>query len=193
MGWLTERQVGRGRIPGGAYKQACRCSIGPLPSIGLPGLSPLQEYITYTFPTVCPVSHREPCPKPNGRSESELVGPSRERDSTLCQSPLEPMVPSPRRSMFPTVLFSSCPFPPLSNSPFRQLNTIKKCICQWNVPDPFTLIIITTNVSPGPSQCIDIDIIDSTPQRSVYLSKKDINAETRFAVTPRRGRGLCVL
>ena len=182
MGWLTERQVGRGRIPGGAYKQACRHSIGPLPSIGL------LRNITYTFPT-----RGRNRPFLLGALNGELVGPSRERDSTLCQSPLELMVPSSRRSMFPTVLFSSCPFPPLSNSPSRQLNTIKKCICQWNVPDPFTLIIITTNVSPGPSQCIDIDIIDSTPQRSVYLSKKDINAETRFAVTPRRGRGLCVL
>ena len=152
MGWLTERQVGRGRIPAGAYKQACRHSIGPLPSIGLP------RNITYTFPTRGRIAHSY-----LGALNGELVGPSR----------------------------ASCPFPPLSNSPSRQLNTIKKCI--WNIPDPFTLVIITTNVSPGPSQCIDIDIIDSTPQRSVYLSKKDINAETRFAVTPRRGRGLCVL
>ena len=49
----------------------------------------------------------------------------------------------------------------------------------------YALVIVTANVGPGPSQRIDIniDIIDSTPQRNVYLSKKDINAETRRAVT----------
>ena len=42
---------------------------------------------------------------------------------------------------------------------------------------------LTPNVGPGPIQRIDIDIIDSTIQRNVYLSKKDINAETCLAVT----------
>ena len=45
----------------------------------------------------------------------------------------------------------------------------------------YALVIVTANVGPGPSQ--RIDIIDSTPQRNVYLSKKDINAETCLAVT----------
>jgi len=45
------------------------------------------------------------------------------------------------------------------------------------------LVIVTANVGPGPNQRIDIEIIDSTPQRNVYLSKKDINGETRLAVT----------
>lgn len=57
----------------------------------------------------------------------------------------------------------------------------EKCI--WNAAHPHALVIVTANVGPGPSQRIDINIIDSTPQRNVYLSKKDINAETRLAVT----------
>ena len=57
----------------------------------------------------------------------------------------------------------------------------KKCI--WNATHPHALVIVNANVGPGPNQRIDIDVFDSTPQRNVYLSKKDINAETRFAVT----------
>lgn len=45
------------------------------------------------------------------------------------------------------------------------------------------LVIVTANVSPGPGQRVDIEIIDSMPQRNVYLSKRDINGETRLAVT----------
>ena len=49
----------------------------------------------------------------------------------------------------------------------------------------YALVIVTANVSPGPSQRININIniIDSMPQRNVYLSKKDINAEMCLAVT----------
>jgi hypothetical protein len=47
----------------------------------------------------------------------------------------------------------------------------------------YALVIVTANVGPGPSQCIDVDIIDSMSQCNIYLSKKDINAETRLAVT----------
>ncbi|KAF8547031.1 hypothetical protein OG21DRAFT_1517680 [Imleria badia] len=57
----------------------------------------------------------------------------------------------------------------------------EKCI--WNAAHTHALVIVTANVPPGPSQRIDIDIIDSTPQRNVYLSKKDIKGETRLAVT----------
>lgn len=38
-------------------------------------------------------------------------------------------------------------------------------------------VIVTANVGLGPSQRIDIDIIDFTAQRNVYLSKKDIKDE----------------
>ncbi|KAH0826564.1 emp24/gp25L/p24 family/GOLD-domain-containing protein [Lanmaoa asiatica] len=57
----------------------------------------------------------------------------------------------------------------------------EKCI--WNSAHPHALVIVTANVGPGPSQRIDVEIIDSTPQRNVYLSKKDIKGETRLAVT----------
>lgn len=57
----------------------------------------------------------------------------------------------------------------------------EKCI--WNAAHPHALVIVTANVGPGPSQRIDIDIVDATPQRNVYLSKKDIKGETRLAIT----------
>ncbi|KAI9567451.1 emp24/gp25L/p24 family/GOLD-domain-containing protein [Boletus coccyginus] len=57
----------------------------------------------------------------------------------------------------------------------------EKCI--WNTAHMHALVIVTANVGPGPNQRIDVDIIDSTPQRNVYLSKKDIKGETRLAVT----------
>lgn len=44
-------------------------------------------------------------------------------------------------------------------------------------------MIVTANVGPGASQRVDIEIVDSSTQKNVYLSKKDIKGETRFAVT----------
>ncbi|KAF9233419.1 emp24/gp25L/p24 family/GOLD-domain-containing protein [Melanogaster broomeanus] len=57
----------------------------------------------------------------------------------------------------------------------------EKCI--WNAAHTHALVIVTANVGPGPDQRIDIEIVDSTPQRNVYLSKRDIKGETRLAVT----------
>jgi len=45
------------------------------------------------------------------------------------------------------------------------------------------LVIVTANVAPGLNQRVDIEIIDSSPQRNVYLHKKNINGETRLAIT----------
>ena len=45
------------------------------------------------------------------------------------------------------------------------------------------LVIVTANVAPGLNQRVDIEIIDSSPQKNVYLHKKNINGETRLAVT----------
>jgi len=45
------------------------------------------------------------------------------------------------------------------------------------------LVIVTANVGPGPNQRVDIEIIDSSPQKNVYLHKKNINGETRLAIT----------
>lgn len=58
---------------------------------------------------------------------------------------------------------------------------IPKCI--WNAAHTHALVIVTANVGPGPQQRVDVEILDSTPHRNVYLSKRDINGETRLAVT----------
>ncbi|KAL4079597.1 emp24/gp25L/p24 family/GOLD-domain-containing protein [Scleroderma citrinum] len=58
---------------------------------------------------------------------------------------------------------------------------VEKCI--WNAAHTHALVIVTANVGPGPSQRVDVEIIDSTHQRNVYLSKRDIKGETRLAVT----------
>ena len=57
----------------------------------------------------------------------------------------------------------------------------KKCL--WNPAHDNTLVIVTANVSPGPGQRTDIEIVDSSPQQNVYLRKKGIKAETRLAIT----------
>lgn len=58
---------------------------------------------------------------------------------------------------------------------------IPKCI--WNTVHEHALVIITANVSPGDKQRVDVEVVDSSDHRNVYLSKKDINGETRLAVT----------
>ena len=55
--------------------------------------------------------------------------------------------------------------------------------CIWNPIHNNALIIVTANVGPGEGQRVDIEIVDSSPQKNVYLSKKDIKGETRLAVT----------
>jgi len=55
--------------------------------------------------------------------------------------------------------------------------------CIWNAAHTHALVIVTANIGPGPQQQVDIEILDSTPNRNVYLSKRDINGETRLAVT----------
>ncbi|KAJ7126253.1 emp24/gp25L/p24 family/GOLD-domain-containing protein [Mycena epipterygia] len=57
----------------------------------------------------------------------------------------------------------------------------QKCI--WNTAHTGALVIVTANVGPGDNQRVDIEIIDSSPQKNVYLSKRDIKAETRLAIT----------
>ncbi|KZV66004.1 hypothetical protein PENSPDRAFT_585971 [Peniophora sp. CONT] len=55
--------------------------------------------------------------------------------------------------------------------------------CIWNAAHPGALVIVTANAGPGEGMRVDIEIIDSSPQKNVYLSKKDIRGETRLAVT----------
>ncbi|KAH9941886.1 emp24/gp25L/p24 family/GOLD-domain-containing protein [Epithele typhae] len=55
--------------------------------------------------------------------------------------------------------------------------------CIWNAAHPGALVIITANVGPGDGQRIDIEVIDSSEHKNVYLSKKNIGGEKRFAIT----------
>jgi hypothetical protein len=55
--------------------------------------------------------------------------------------------------------------------------------CIWNAAHMNALVIVTANVAPGLNQRVDIEIIDSSPQKNVYLHKKNINGETRLAIT----------
>ncbi|KAF7344432.1 hypothetical protein MSAN_01924400 [Mycena sanguinolenta] len=55
--------------------------------------------------------------------------------------------------------------------------------CIWNSAHNNALVIVTANVGPGDNQRVDIEIIDSSPQKNVYLSKRDIKGETRLAIT----------
>ena len=57
----------------------------------------------------------------------------------------------------------------------------QKCI--WNPAHPDALVIVTANVGPGAGQRVDVEIMDSSPQKNKYLSKRGINGETRLAVT----------
>ncbi|KAL5522957.1 ERV25 [Sanghuangporus sanghuang] len=55
--------------------------------------------------------------------------------------------------------------------------------CIWNAVHPNQLVIVTANVGKGDRQRVDIEIVDSSPQKNQYLSKRNINGETRLAVT----------
>ncbi|KAH9478491.1 Endoplasmic reticulum vesicle protein 25 [Psilocybe cubensis] len=57
----------------------------------------------------------------------------------------------------------------------------QKCI--WNPAHPNALVIVTANVGPGLHQRVDIEIVDSSPKRNIYLSKRGIKAESRLAIT----------
>ncbi|KAF6764263.1 emp24/gp25L/p24 family/GOLD-domain-containing protein, partial [Ephemerocybe angulata] len=55
--------------------------------------------------------------------------------------------------------------------------------CIWNTVHENQLVIVTANVGTGEHQRMDIEIVDSSPKKNVYLSKKGIKSETRLAVT----------
>lgn len=55
--------------------------------------------------------------------------------------------------------------------------------CIWNTAHPNSLVIVTANVGPGPNQRVDIEIVDSSPKKNVYLAKKNVKGEARLAIT----------
>ena len=55
--------------------------------------------------------------------------------------------------------------------------------CIWNPIHDNQLVIVTANVGAGSKQRVDVEIVDSSSKKNVYLSKRGINGETRLAVT----------
>ncbi|EPQ52283.1 hypothetical protein GLOTRDRAFT_117691 [Gloeophyllum trabeum ATCC 11539] len=55
--------------------------------------------------------------------------------------------------------------------------------CIWNTVHENTLVIVTANVGPGDKQRVDVEIVDNSATRNQYLHKRDINGETRLAIT----------
>ncbi|TFY69568.1 hypothetical protein EVG20_g3108 [Dentipellis fragilis] len=100
-------------------------------------------------------------------------------------------MPSPRRSPFTTspfllvavllLAFLASPAHAIKFSLQSYRYPPAKCI--WNTAHPNALVIVTANVGPGTDQRVDVEIIDSSPAKNVYLHKKNINGETRLAVT----------
>lgn len=61
--------------------------------------------------------------------------------------------------------------------------------CIWNAAHAGALVIVTANVGPGDGQRVDLEIVDSGPAKNVYLSKRAISGESRFAVTAHSEEG----
>ncbi|KAL7416678.1 emp24/gp25L/p24 family/GOLD-domain-containing protein [Mrakia frigida] len=55
--------------------------------------------------------------------------------------------------------------------------------CIWNYANAHSLVIVTTNIGSGPSQRIDVEIVDGSEHGNIYLSKKSVKGETRLAIT----------
>jgi p24 family protein delta-1 len=55
--------------------------------------------------------------------------------------------------------------------------------CVWNQAHDNSLVIVTANVSPGDNMRVDVEIVDSSEKKNVYLHKRGIVGETRLAVT----------
>lgn len=55
--------------------------------------------------------------------------------------------------------------------------------CFWHAAHDGQLVVVTANVAPGADQRVDIEIVDASPQRHVYQSKRGLSGEVRFAVT----------
>ncbi|KAI9465321.1 emp24/gp25L/p24 family/GOLD-domain-containing protein [Lactarius psammicola] len=92
-------------------------------------------------------------------------------------------------SLQPTILFLTLLSVLILSHPARAIkfslpaNRYPPPKCIWNAAHTNALVIVTANVGPGSGQRVDIEIIDSSPQKNVYLHKKAINGETRLAIT----------
>ena len=79
------------------------------------------------------------------------------------------------------VLFLTHPSSAIKFSLPAQRYPPAKCI--WNAAHVNALVIVTANVGPGANQRVDIEIVDSSPEKNVYLHKRGISGETRLAIT----------
>ncbi|KAG6815546.1 vesicle coat component [Tephrocybe sp. NHM501043] len=80
-----------------------------------------------------------------------------------------------------TLLFSALSTHAIKFSLRAQRYPQPKCI--WNAAHTNALVIVTANVGAGANQRVDIEIVDSSPNKNVYLSKKGIKSESRLAIT----------
>ncbi|KZV95727.1 hypothetical protein EXIGLDRAFT_724978 [Exidia glandulosa HHB12029] len=55
--------------------------------------------------------------------------------------------------------------------------------CFWHAAHDGQLVVVTANVAPGADQRVDIEIVDASPARHVYQSKRGLSGEARFAIT----------
>ena len=89
----------------------------------------------------------------------------------------------------PTILFLTLLSVLILSHPARAIkfslpaNRYPPAKCIWNAAHTNALVIVTANVGPGSGQRVDVEIIDSSPQKNVYLHKKGIDGETRLAIT----------
>ncbi|KDN52927.1 endoplasmic reticulum vesicle protein 25, partial [Tilletiaria anomala UBC 951] len=67
---------------------------------------------------------------------------------------------------------------PASHEPYEK--------CVWNYALANTLVVITVNISPMGSnsdkQAMDVQIVDGSKHKNVYLNKKKVEGETRMAI-----------
>ncbi|KAF8069115.1 emp24/gp25L/p24 family/GOLD-domain-containing protein [Lyophyllum atratum] len=84
-------------------------------------------------------------------------------------------------SILSTLLFLSVPIHAIKFNLQAHRYPPPKCI--WNTAHPNALVIVTANVGAGANQRVDIEIVDSSPKKNVYLSKKGIKSESRLAIT----------
>ncbi|KAH8828752.1 emp24/gp25L/p24 family/GOLD-domain-containing protein [Flagelloscypha sp. PMI_526] len=84
-------------------------------------------------------------------------------------------------SLFVLLLFSPLGGHAVKFSLSSQKYPEAKCI--WNPVHDNALVIVTANVGPGANQRIDVEILDSSPDKNVYLHKKDLTGESRLAIT----------
>ncbi|WAQ82623.1 hypothetical protein PtA15_2A940 [Puccinia triticina] len=55
--------------------------------------------------------------------------------------------------------------------------------CIWYYAMTDTLVVISTNIENGDNQKVDLEVIDGSTHKNVYQSKKDLQGETRIAIT----------